>query len=79
MQYKEVATLRENLLHLIRTGASMDDIENALKEYSDAVFHNGFAHHINEGSGKYSDGMCCANLSLITPTAPSLYRSQPPR
>jgi len=48
MQYIEVATLRETILHQVRTGEAMEVIEQTLIEYSDAVWHNGRAHAHNE-------------------------------
>jgi len=48
MQYIEVATLRETILHQVRTGEAVDVIEQTLREYSDAVWHNGRAHAHNE-------------------------------
>ena len=48
MQYIEVATLRETILHQIRTGEAVDVIEQTLRKYSDAVWHNGRAHAHNE-------------------------------
>ena len=58
MQYLEVATLRETILHQIRTGEAVDVIEQTLREYSDAVWHNGRAYaHNNEGAVDLSDGI----------------------
>ena len=48
MQYIEVATLRAKILHQVRTGEAVDVIEQTLREYSDAVWHNGRAHAHNE-------------------------------
>ncbi len=58
MKYIEVATLRETILHQIRTGEAVDVIEQTLREYSDAVWHNGRAYaHNNEGAVDLSDGI----------------------
>ena len=58
MQYIEVATLRAKILHQIRTCEAVDVIEQTLREYSDAVWHNGRAHaHNNEGAVDLSDGI----------------------
>lgn len=37
MRYIEVATLRENLLEMVRGGEAMADIENALDAYVDEI------------------------------------------
>ena len=57
MQYLEVATLRETILHQIRTGEAVDVIEQTLREYSDAVWHNGRAYALNEHKFIESDGI----------------------
>ena len=48
MQYIEVATLRETILHQIRTGEAIEVAEKTLEDYSHAVWHNGRAHAHNE-------------------------------
>ena len=48
MQYIEVATLREKILHQIRTGEAIEVAEKTLEDYSHAVWHNGRAHAHNE-------------------------------
>ncbi len=58
MQYIEVATLRETILHQIRTGEAIEVAEKTLEDYSHAVWHNGRAHaHNNEGAVDLSDGI----------------------
>lgn len=58
MQYLEVATLRETILHQVRTGEAVDVIEQTLEKFSAAVWHNGRAHaHNNEGAVDASEGV----------------------